>query len=204
MNDTKLMPRHLTMLILPVFLAIIGGYILTGNLANFMGTGTQGVSQAELYFAISLLCAALAFSWRYLPVYFTWGIGLFLPVIFAVISYPQLGSKVSFFILSIMNIVFAAGIWIILRFTFFFKKLIRMRTAAFAIAAAALFTAYMKGLYYLLQQPFPSGIFINALLLFIFIGFGLSLADIIIIRKEVEILKKEQSEVTHKEEEDDL
>lgn len=201
MEDKKLMPRHLTLLILPVILAMIGGYILTGNLANFMGTGTKGVSQSELYFAISILCASLAFSWRYLPRYFTWGIALFLPLAFAVISFPQLGAKISFFILSIMNIAFAAGIWLILRFTFFFKKLIRMRTAAFAIAAGALLTAYMKGLYTLLGHPFPSGTFINALFLFIFIGFGLSLADIIIIRREVSLLQLQQH--SHPDEEED-
>lgn len=203
MEDKTLMPRHLILLILPVMLAMIGGYILTGNLANFMGTGSKGISQAELYFAISILCASIAFSWRHLPRYFTWGIVLFLPLVFSVISYPQLGSKISFIILSLMNIAFAAGIWLILRFTFFFKKLIRMRTAAFAIVAGALFTAYMKGLYTLLEYPFPSGTYINALFLFIFIGFGLSLADIIIIRREVSLLQQQQH-LHPEEEEDDL
>lgn len=201
MEDTKLMPRHLSLLILPVIVAILGGLILTNSLAKFMGTGSKGISQAELYFALSLLSAALAFSWRYLPRYVTWAVGLFLPLLFAVISYPQLGSQISFWVLSLLDIGFAGCLWLILRFTFFFKRILRMRTVAFSIAAALLFTGYMKVLYALLGQALPSGTFINALFLFIFIGFGLSLADIIIIRQEVKLLREQQQT---SEEKDDL
>lgn len=204
MHDTKLMPRHLILLVLPVALAMIGGYILTGDLQNFMGPAGKGISQAELFFAISFLCASLAFSWRYLPSFATWGVLLFFPLVFAVISFPQLGKKISFIILSILNIAFAAGILLILRYTFFYKKLIKMRTAAFSIGAAALLTAYMKMLYILLKQAFPSSTFINALFLFIFIGFGLSLADIIILRMEIKLLQSNTQDNPLKEEEDDL
>ena len=204
MHDTKLLPRHLMLLALPVVLAMLGGYFLTGNLQNFMGAAAKGISQAELFFAISFLCASLAFSWRHLPSFVTWGVVLFFPLVFTVIAFPQLGEKVDFIILSLMNIVFAAGVLLILRITFFYKKLIRMRTALFSIAAAALLTAYMKVLYTLLKQSFPSSTFINALFLFIFIGFGLSLADIIIIRMEIKQLKGSYQETHREEEEDDL
>ena len=204
MENTRLMPRHLMLLILPVILTMIGGLILTSNVTNFIGTGEKGISQAELYFAISLLSAALAFCWRYLPPYFTWGVLLFLPLGYAVISYPQLGSKISFPMLSLLNIAFGACIWLILRFTFFFKTILRMRTAVFSVVAALLLTGYMKALYALLHQPFPSGTFINALFLFIFIGFGLSLADIIIIRQDIKQAQLEQQRRQSVEEEDDL
>ena len=114
---------------------------------------------------------------------------IFLPLLFGLLALPQLGIKVSLMLLYALNLAFTAGLGMALKFTFFSQAMLRIRTAGFALVASMLLTGYFWLLYRLLNLPFPSsswgGYFWNSLFLFIFIGFGLSLADIVIIRKEV-------------------
>ncbi|MDD4309812.1 MAG: hypothetical protein PHO32_05485, partial [Candidatus Cloacimonetes bacterium] len=122
----------------------------------------------------------------------------------------QFGSKFSFLTLFALNLGFTLGVWLSLRYIFFTRFMLRFRTAAFALVAAVLLSLYFKILFMALHMPLSyeswSGYFWNSLFLFIFIGFGLSVADVIIIRKEVDeerIRLRNQPIEEDEEEEDD-
>jgi len=186
MERTALLPRHFLLLVMPIAFAFLGGVLLISNLNSMVAPAVrQGISQAQFYLAISTLTGALAFSWRYLARPYTWAVMLFLPVIFALAVYGQLGGRISFSLLSLLNIAFSAGMMFILRYTFFTRSITRIRTSAFAIASALLLTLYFKAIYLITKLPESPGVFVNALFLFVFIGFGLSLADIMLIRMEI-------------------
>jgi len=209
MNQTKIMPRHLLLIFVPVMAAVLGGLLFNGNLKSFMQASSgRGISQAQLYLGISLLCGALAFGHRCLSIVFRWAIALFLPLIFSFQVLPQLGKTTSLSIIFILNLAFALGLWLILKFVFFSRNLIKVRTVVFALLAALLLTLYFRLLFLVLGMPFAtamwSGYYWNSLFLFIFVGFGLSLADIVIIRKEVsENHPTEQPEEAEDDEQDD-
>jgi hypothetical protein len=208
MERHKLTPRHVLLLALPVLAAIMGGLLTSGSLAEFMTlTGAKGISPAQFFFALSLLVGALSFSWRSLPRNVSYAIVLFFPLIYSILMSRTLGVKSSLFLLYGVNLVFCVSIALALRFIFFAKSLIRIRTVAFAAVAALVQASYFQVLYLLLSDEYNQSSFatnyVSAIFLFIFIGFGLSVADIIIIRKEVEELRKEQQRLAEEEEEED-
>jgi hypothetical protein len=190
MERIKILPRHLLLLVLPILAAIIGGMLVSGNLSAFLASyGGRGISQAQLFLGLSILTGSLAFSLRCLTKTYSYAIMIFLPLILGVVVMPQLGPKASLILVYSLNLALTVSLWMALKYTFFANVMIRFRTAAFAFVAAALLTAYFRLLFLSLSIPFLkenwSGYFWNSLFLFIFIGFGLSLADIVIIRKEV-------------------
>jgi len=94
-------------------------------------------------------------------------------------------------------------LWLILRYTYFSKTLITIRTLIFSVASALVLGVYFKLLMSLLKQAKGANTFmdyfLNALVLFIFIGVGISLAILIITRKDI----KEESKNLREDEEDD-
>ncbi len=193
MERIKLMPRHLLLIAVPIVAAILGGLLFSGNFKNFMQEN-GGISTAQLYLSISLLCGVLAFSRRCLPKSVVWAIIVFAPLLIALLTIIETGGSQSLIVTFLLNLAFTAGLWGILQLTFFSKNLLRIRTAAFALFASVLLTLYFRVLFAALSLPFLksdwTAYFMNALFLFIFIGFGLSLADVFIIRKDVEETKR--------------
>ncbi|GEM_PF-498468 len=208
MEHTKIMPRHLLLLLYPVIGAILAGMLFSGNLAGFIRTASgKGISQAQICLGLGLLTGAISFSERCLGKNFLWGVLIFLPLLFGLAVMPQLGSKISLAMVYLLNLAFAIGLWLALRYTFFAKSLIKVRTAVFALLAALLLTLYFKGLYLILGMVFLRemwmGFYWNSLFLFIFTGFGLSLADIAILRKDYRDLPRSVADDADAEEEDD-
>jgi len=189
MEHTKLMPRHLLLLLLPIASALVGGMLFSGNSsAFFRSVGGRGISQAQLFLGLALLSGALALGIRYLPHVFRAAIIIFMPLLYALAVMPQLGPKQSLAIIYALNLAITLGLWAILRFIFFRSQVQRLRTAVFAFLAALVLTLYFRALYLVLGMPFLSsqwsGFYWNSLFLFIFVGFGLSIADVAIIRKD--------------------
>jgi len=201
MERIKLMPRHLLLIAVPIVAAFLGGLLFSGNLKSFM-QGNGGISTAQLFLGISLLCGVLAFSWRCLPKSVSWAFIVFSPLLIAVLTVLKTGGSQSLIVTFLLNLAFTAGLWGVLQLTFFSKNMLKIRTAAFALFASVLLTLYFRILFATLGVPFLKTdwtvYFMNALFLFIFIGFGLSLADVYIIRKDVEEGKR-----LHKNQEDD-
>ncbi|HQO47376.1 MAG TPA: hypothetical protein PK617_04740 [Candidatus Cloacimonas sp.] len=204
MERTKILPRHLLLLFFPIIAAILGGLFFSGSFIEFTNNwGGRGISQAELYFALSFFIGSLAFGYSCLPKNALLGLQIFIPLLYGLLMLLRFKMELSLFLLFILNLVCGFLLWLILRYTFFSRTLIRVRTLIFSLVSALVLSVYFKLLMSLLKQAKGANTFmdyfLNALVLFIFIGVGISLAILIITRKEI----REESKTAKEDEEDD-
>ena len=204
MERTKILPRHLLLLFFPIIAAILGGLLFSGSFIEFTNNwGGRGISQAELYFALSFFIGSLAFGYSCLPKNALLGLQIFIPLLYGLLMLLRFKTEISLFLLFILNLVCGFLLWLILRYTFFSRTLIRVRTLIFSLVSALVLSVYFKLLMSLLKQAKGANTFmdyfLNALVLFIFIGVGISLAILIITRKEI----REESKTAKEDEEDD-
>lgn len=199
MDNTKLLPRHLTLLFFPIAVAILGGILFSGSFGDFTNNWSgRGISQAELYLAVSFFIGALALAKLCFPKLLIWGLLVFLPLFYGVLMIVRLGSQINFILLFLLNLICGFLLWLILNFTYFSKLMIRVRTLLFSLVSALVLGEYLNLLMVLLKQPNALNtfldFFLNSLVLFIFIGVGISLANLIIVRKNVQEIRKETKE----------
>jgi len=204
MERTKILPRHLLLLFFPIIAAILGGLLFSGSFIEFTNNWDgRGISQAELYFALSFFIGSLAFGYSCLPKKALLGVQIFIPLLYGLLMLLRFKMELSLFLLFILNLVCGFLLWLILRYTFFSRTLIRVRTLIFSLVSALVLSVYFKLLMSLLKQAKGANTFmdyfLNALVLFIFIGVGISLAILIITRKEI----REESKTAKEDEEDD-
>ena len=204
MERTKILPRHLLLLFFPIIAAILGGLLFSGSFIEFTNNwGGRGISYAELYFALSFFIGSLAFGYSCLPKKALLGVQIFIPLLYGLLMLLRFKMELSLFLLFILNLVCGFLLWLILRYTFFSRTLIRVRTLIFSLVSALVLSVYFKLLMSLLKQAKGANTFmdyfLNALVLFIFIGVGISLAILIITRKEI----REESKTAKEDEEDD-
>ena len=204
MERTKILPRHLLLLFSPIIAAILGGLLFSGSFIEFTNNwGGRGISQAELYFALSFFIGSLAFGYSCLPKKALLGVQIFIPLLYGLLMLLRFKTEISLFLLFILNLVCGFLLWLILRYTYFSRTLIRVRTLIFSLVSALVLSVYFKLLMSLLKQAKGANTFmdyfLNALVLFIFIGVGISLAILIITRKEI----REESKTAKEDEEDD-
>ncbi|HPX10580.1 MAG TPA: hypothetical protein PLK65_05220 [Candidatus Cloacimonas sp.] len=204
MERTKILPRHLLLLFFPIIAAILGGLFFSGSFIEFTNNwGGRGISYAELYFALSFFIGSLAFGYSCLPKNALLGLQIFIPLLYGLLMLLRFKTEISLFLLFILNLVCGFLLWLILRYTYFSRTLIRVRTLIFSLVSALVLSVYFKLLMSLLKQAKGANTFmdyfLNALVLFIFIGVGISLAILIITRKEI----KEESKNLREDEEDD-
>ena len=204
MERTKILPRHLLLLFFPIIAAILGGLLFSGSFIEFTNNwGGRGISQAELYFALSFFIGSLAFGYSCLPKKALLGVQIFIPLLYGLLMLLRFKMELSLFLLFILNLVCGFLLWLILRYTFFSRTLIGVRTLIFSLVSALVLSVYFKLLMSLLKQAKGANTFrdyfLNALVLFIFIGVGISLAILIITRKEI----REESKTAKEDEEDD-
>ena len=204
MERTKILPRHLLLLFSPIIAAILGGLLFSGSFIEFTNNWDgRGISQAELYFALSFFIGSLAFGYSCLPKKALLGVQIFIPLLYGLLMLLRFKTEISLFLLFILNLVCGFLLWLILRYTYFSRTLIRVRTLIFSLVSALVLSVYFKLLMSLLKQAKGANTFmdyfLNALVLFIFIGVGISLAILIITRKEI----REESKTAKEDEEDD-
>ena len=204
MERTKILPRHLLLLFFPIIAAILGGLLFSGSFIEFTNNWDgRGISQAELYFALSFFIGSLAFGYSCLPKNALLGLQIFIPLLYGLLMLLRFKMELSLFLLFILNLVCGFLLWLILRYTYFSRTLIRVRTLIFSLVSALVLSVYFKLLMSLLKQAKGANTFrdyfLNALVLFIFIGVGISLAILIITRKEI----REESKTAKEDEEDD-
>ena len=204
MTRTKILPRDLLLLLFPIIAAVLGGLLYSGSFIKFTDNwGGRGISMAELYFALSFFIGSLAFGYSCLPKNALLGLQIFIPLLYGLLMLLRFKMELSLFLLFILNLVCGFLLWLILRYTFFSRTLIRVRTLIFSLVSALVLSVYFKLLMSLLKQAKGANTFmdyfLNALVLFIFIGVGISLAILIITRKEI----REESKTAKEDEEDD-
>jgi len=207
MARTKILPRYLLLLLFPIIAAVLGGLLYSGSFIKFTDNwGGRGISMAELYFALSFFIGSLAFGYSCLPKNALLGLQIFIPLLYGLLMLLRFKMELSLVLLFLLNLACGFLLWLILRYTYFSKTLIRLRTLIFSLVSALVLSVYFELLMSLLKQAKGENtfrdLFFNALVLFIFIGVGISLAILIITRKEIKDIA--QTKKTDEEENDDF
>ena len=202
MARTKILPRYLLLLLFPIIAAVLGGLLYSGSyMAYTNNKGITDISQAEINLALSFFIGILAIAYYCFSKNILLGLQIFIPLLYGLLMLLRFKTELSLVLLFLLNLACGFLLWLILRYTYLAKTLIRLRTLIFSFTSAFVFAIYLKLLMALIKQPNAENtfrdLFLNALVLFIFIGVGISLAILIITRKDIKdmaIAKKDNVE----------
>jgi len=168
-------------------------------------TRKQGIGNLEISLYIAILAGVIAFLYHYLKSTLVWIAILLLPLLFSLWGHSYVGLSLIRFYLP--GLLFAVLLSLAIRYLFFNPSLLRFRMVLVSIVGAALLTLYYRSLYLFTGQPFSSdawtSLFVSSIILFVFITFGMSLADLIIVQREVKLLKEAQRRRILDDEEDE-
>jgi hypothetical protein len=151
-----------------------------------------GIGEISLY--LSLLFGCVAFLWFYLRSSLVWVAVIAISILFSLWAAITLGiSIIPFYLVSLF---FAVLFALLVRYFFFWPPILRFRMVLCSIVGAALLTLYYRGIFWVTSQEcvpsWWSSVATNSLIAMIFITFGLSMADLIILRKEISDANKEK------------
>ncbi len=210
MQSIKFKPIFLLALLFPLLGAVLGYFI--GNIGQAqepqtvssisdpeMGeiieiyksdTAQPGKTQKrpgalELGLFLALVCGSAAVIYHYLKNSWAWVVVFLLTLVFSLIISPKMGVGLSWFFLA--NLALAALMTVMVKFLFFQKAITRFRMIISSLLGAGLIAIWYRGMYFLTKRgDFPSwsSAYVNALLMFMFIAYGLTLADLFIQRSE--------------------
>lgn len=148
----------------------------------------------ELGIYLALVCGAVALLYHYLNRPLAWIAVILLALAFALLFHKPTGLPLTGFFL--INLVLGAMLTLLVKYLFFLKALVRWRMIITTMLGAGLIALYFRGLFWLTKTEFESGFwsayFVNGILLFVFIAFGLSLADMLVQRAEIAQLRASQ------------
>lgn len=183
--------QYLLILVFPLIASWIGS-ILAG-----MNSGASGLSFSQLSLGIAFVTGTLAISLKYLTWPWHYLLAIVISALLALLSLQAIRAPISIFPLFLLNLTYALLTLLALRYVFYIKFLFRIRTILFGVVGAILFSIYLAALYTLLTIELPSGFwnasFLYGLILYVFIGFAMSLADLVILQMEIKKLKHEDS-----------
>jgi hypothetical protein len=196
MNDAKLIPLKLLIaLIVPLLMVTLGGFITYHNITDFFfpnnAPGSAEVNgPAVIYYALTLVIALMFFLMKqgYKGYEFI-ALGV-LSLVYS-ISLQKLTPQVQRLLILyfVPLLVFFLLMWLILKFIFLNKAVRSTRLLLFALLSSAAFTiAFWLQMQMLKQLPtaeFLQGRFFSGLMLFIFMGFGLSIADFMMYKLDM-------------------
>lgn len=220
MKDTKFKPLFLLALLFPLLGAGLG-YLLSGTESSHVtptessltavkpgetvtimspddplpGKEARTPGSLELSIYLALICGFVALIYHYLKSSLAWIAVILLALAFALIYHNQIGFPLTQFFL--INLGLGVLLTLIIKFLFFHKALLRFRMIATSILGGGVIALYYRGLFWITKSPFGSGFwsgfFVNGLLLFVFIAFAMSMADLIIQREEIRKLQAQQA-----------
>lgn len=178
--------------------SMLGQYPETGEpvLINRDGTDAPRMQNnsfgfRELILYIALLAGVIALLYHYLETSLVWIAVILLPLGFSLLSLERVDMSLTAFYLP--SLIFAALLALMIKFIFFSRSIMRFRMIVSSLLGAALLTLYIRSLYLLANAVFEqqqwSLIYFSALILFVFVTFGMSLADLVIQRAEIKRLK---------------
>lgn len=163
-----------------------------GNTPVLIGKAPQAdplKNEGEISYQVLLLYTALlagvfAILGHYWKRAWLWSAALLLPLVFSLLYLSEFGLPLSLFYLA--NVLFALPLAWGVKTLFYHRAILRLRMILCSLLGAALFVLYLRLLYLLQKAPFRTELwsqnFFPALIIFIFITFGLSLADLLILR----------------------
>jgi len=221
MHTSHFRPVMLLAILIPLLITSIGYYLMFANkgtksqnvaesftdvpdsifaykMIDEVNSSTQepekgfGIGEISLY--LSLLFGCVAFLWFYLRSSLVWVAIIAIPIFFSLWVAITLGiSIIPFYLLSLL---FAVLFALLVRHLFFWPPVLRFRMVLCSIVGAALLTLYYRGIFWVTSQEcvpsWWSNVATNSLIAMIFITFGLSMADLVILRKEISDLNKEK------------
>ena len=198
MNRFKI--EYLLIVILPVLASWIGS-LLPG-----MQSGPGGPSLMHISLGAALLTGLMALFVRYLAGQWHYLIAIVASMLYAGLSLRMMNAPISILPLFLVNLLYSVLTILIIKFVFYIKTIFRFRTILFGVAGAAIFSVYLAFLYQLLTVQLPQGFwnatFMYGLISYVFIGFGMSMADLIILRLDVAELQNQGSQDQDTEEDD--
>lgn len=181
--------QYLLIVILPVLCSWIGS-MLSG-----MKSGPAGLALLYISMGAALLTGLIALFVRYLGGKWHYLIAVVMALVYSALSLQAMNAPISIMPLFLINLVFGVLTIMIVNYVFYVKTLFRFRTIFMGLLGALIFSTYLGFLYMLLTIELPEGYwnasFMYGLILYVFIGFGMSMADLIILRMDVAQLKKQ-------------
>lgn len=188
--------------ILPIIIAIIGGSFIYGGFKSFAGLGVPDIVKGmigpfDFYIGCSLLMGLIALLYRYIKTSLYFLATVLLSLVYAV--YLSRNTVYPIGLIKGFTGIFAVSVALtfIVTHVFFNHRLMHFRTALLGILSALALTAFFRYIFFVLKAEIEAGFWINrfvsSLFLFMFIGFGLSMADLIAIKADIKRSKGEEA-----------
>lgn len=178
----------LLILILPIIAAGIGSYLAEREVLNS--------SLIQVSLGAGFICGISALFAHYLKSRITHSVLLLSIFIVTILTRLTIKSPVNLISLLMINLIFGYINHFMILKIFYHKDLARIRTLFIGLGGGVIFGFYLPYLYSLvgvrLEGTF-STFFMFGLIVYVFIAFSMSMADLIIIKSEVEDLQNRQS-----------
>lgn len=191
MEKRTFKPEMLLILVLPIVLSLLAS---TGGASSDNPSGFIG--QFEIYLATAVLIAVLAFLIYLQKTTLALVAAVLIPLVYSVLILQLTPESTPIYILFLPMLIFALISLFLLKHVFYNLAFLRFRTIMFSILAGMGMTIYFWMQTLMMKVPLETGFWVNRLvnsiLLFIFIALGLSVADMIIVRKEIAAIKARQ------------
>jgi len=147
----------------------------------------RGIDHLYVSLALALIAGLAAMLGHYLKTGLVWVAVLVSVLVLSLLGAKQLGIGLTLFFLP--NIVLGMLLTLVIKYVFFNRELIRFRMLITSVAGAIILTLYYRVLHLLVRVPFQASDWqdkaVNALIIFIFITFGLTLADLVMSQLEL-------------------
>ncbi|MCB5279153.1 MAG: hypothetical protein M0Q19_05990 [Candidatus Cloacimonetes bacterium] len=183
---------YLLIVIFPLLGAFLGS-MLSGAEDNGIGISFNAIALAA-----ALLTGVLALLQHYLNSFWQVPVAIFMAIIYSALSMLSIDAPISIFALILPNTVYALLSLLIVRFIFYNRSIFRLRTLIMGILGGIMFSLYLAAIFTLLRVELGSGFwnasFVYGLIIYVFIAFSMSIADLVILQLEVKELQQQNSE----------
>jgi len=180
--------QHILIVVFPILGALVSGILQKEDPAH------SGPRLMHIGIFISIYMGIMTLFLKYLGGKYSYYLGAFLALIFSIPLHIALSSPISIFPILLLNLAYGFVSILMIRYLFYIKTLFRMRTLLLGAAGALCFGFYLSAIYRMLSIPLPadfwSPILMYGLILYVFMGFGMSMADLMLLRIEVGQLRK--------------
>ncbi len=182
-----------TQYLLLIAFPLLGAYL--GSMLAGAAEDSPGISLMNIALAAAFLCGILAFFQRLGQQLWQWYAAIFLALLFSMTSMLMIEAPISIFSLLMPNLLYCFISVLLIRYVFYGKYFFRLRTLLMGLFGGLMTSTYLAALYSMmgieLAENFWNTAFLFGLIVYVFIAFSMSVADLILVRGEVKELRKE-------------
>lgn len=164
----------------------------------------KGIGNLEVGIVLALVMGLAAMLGHYLKTSLVWLAVLVVSMAASLLGAGIVGLRLTYFFLP--NLVLAILLTLIVRYVFFNPAMLRIRLIVTSALSALSLALYYRVLHLITGTPFPASDWqakgVNGLIVFVFITFGLSVADLVIVNMEIKKLRAERAQKDLQEDED--